>query len=249
MEQKFQYVQRLADAPLILGQRLCEWCGHGPILEQDIALSNIALDLLGLARNLLQYAAELKGEGISEDDLAFSRPEKEYQNFLLCELENGHWGKTILRQFFFDSFHYFFLNELKNSKDDRLKAIAEKSLKEVTYHLRFSSEWVIRLGDGTEESHAKMQEALNEIWPFTGEFFQVDELDLLMEKQGVAPNLNSIQKSVQQRVAEILTQATLEIPEGTWMQKGGKSGVHTEAMGFLLAEMQFMQRAYPNMQW
>jgi len=249
MQAKFEYVLRLADSPLILGQRLCEWCGHGPILEQDIALSNIALDLLGLSRNLFQYAAELKGENTSEDDLAFSRQEREYRNFLICEQDNGHWGKTLLRQFFFDVYQYYFLHNLKNSKDERLAAIAEKSLKEVTYHMRYSSEWVIRLGDGTDESHSKMQDALESLWPFTGELIQFDELDKDMEKTGIISGLSELPKQWNDKVQEILSMATLSIPEEAWMQKGGKSGVHTEAMGFLLAEMQYMQRAYPGQQW
>ncbi len=246
---KFEYVLRLADSPLILGQRLCEWCGHGPILEQDIALSNIALDLLGLSRNLFQYAAELKGGNVTEDDLAFTRQEREYQNFLICEQENGHWGKTLLRQFFFDVYQYYFLHALKNSSDERLAAIALKSIKEVTYHMRYSSEWVIRLGDGTTESHGKMLDALEALWPFTGELTQFDELDLEMEKIGVIKNLAQIPSQWTNKVIEILGMATLPIPEKGWMQKGGKSGVHTEAMGFILAEMQYMQRAYPGAKW
>jgi len=249
MQQKFQYVLRLADSPLILGQRLCEWCGHGPILEQDIALSNIALDLLGLSRNLFQYAAELKGGGVTEDDLAFTRQEREYHNFLICEQENGHWGKTLLRQFFFDVYQYYFLHQLKKSSDERLAAIAEKSIKEVTYHMRYSSEWVIRLGDGTEESHAKMKDALEDLWPFTGELLQFDELDRDMEKKLIVTDLDAIPEQWNNKVKEILEMATLSFPVKTWMQKGGKEGVHTEAMGFLLAEMQYMQRAYPGQQW
>ena len=246
---KFDYVLRLADSPLILGQRLCEWCGHGPILEQDIALSNIALDLLGLSRNFFQYAAELKGEGITEDDLAFTRQEREYHNFLICEQENGHWGKTILRQFFFDVYQFYYLHALKSSSDEKLAAIAVKSIKEVTYHMRYSSEWVIRLGDGTEESHAKMLDALEDLWPFTGELIQFDALDLEMEKNRVVNDLAQIPEQWNNKVRDILSLATLPIPEKTWMQKGGKSGVHTEAMGFILAEMQYMQRTYPGQQW
>jgi len=201
MDNKLAYVLRLADSPLILGQRLGEWCGHGPVLEQDIALSNMALDLIGMARNLFQYAAELKGGNVTEDDLAFIRKENEYRNFLLCELENGDWGKTVLRQFFFDTYHFYLLQQLKNSKDDRLKAIAIKSLKEVTYHLRYSSEWVIRLGDGTEESHQRMEQAMEDVWPYTGELCTEDDLDILMKKEGIG------------------------------------------------ADMQFMQRAYPGLEW
>ena len=171
------YTLRQADSTLILGQRLAEWCGHGPVLEQDIALTNISLDLIGQARSLYQYAAELEGKGRSEDDLAFHRDVREFYNLLLVELPKGNFGDTIARQFFFDAFNYFFYQELQQSKDERLAAIAEKSIKEVSYHLRFSSEWMIRLGDGTDVSHVKMQQAVDDVWMYTGEMFVADELD------------------------------------------------------------------------
>ena len=244
------YVLRLADSPLILGQRLSEWCGHGPVLEQDIALSNIALDLLGEARNLYQYAAELLGAGeVTEDTLALLRKELEYKNFLICELPNGDFAHTILRQFFFDNYHSLLFTELRNSKDERLAAIAAKSLKEVTYHLRYSSEWVIRLGDGTEESHRRMTAAVEKLWPYVGELCAMDDLDTWALDQGIGVDLAIFEKPWMDKTKAIFEQATLSLPEAGWMQSGGKSGKHTEHMGFLLSEMQIMQRTYPNMIW
>jgi len=250
MENKLAaYVLRLADSPLILGQRLTEWCGHGPILEQDIALSNIALDLLGEARNLFQYAAELLGNEATEDSLAMLRKELEYKNFLICELPNGDFAHTVLRQFFFDNYHSLLFSALSHSKDDRLAAIAEKSKKEVAYHLRYSSEWVIRLGDGTEESHRRMTAAIEKIWPFTGELCESDELDRWALSEGVGMDLEGFIAPWMDKTKEIFKQATLTLPDSGWMQSGGKAGKHTEHMGYLLSELQMMQRTYPNMKW
>lgn len=244
-----KYLLRFGDNALILGQRLSEWCGHGPILEQDIAVTNIALDLMGQARSWLKYAGEVEGKGRSEDDLAFLRDEREFFNVLLVEQPNEDFACTIVRQFLFDVYHFYVQEFLVHSKDEMVAAIAAKSLKEVTYHLRYSSEWMIRLGDGTEESHQKMQNALNELWVYSGELLEPDELDEEMRQLGVGPDLNQIKVLYHQKVNEILKEATLELPAVEWFQKGGKQGLHSEYLGHLLAEMQFLQRAYPGQEW
>ena len=246
---KYEYALRLGDNALILCQRLGEWCGHGPELEEDLALTNLALDLIGQARMFLSYASELEGGGRSEDDLAFLRDGSDFKNVLLVEQPNGDYGKTITRQFFFDLFMSLYYRDLCQSNDERFAAIAEKSLKEVTYHLRHSSGWLIRLGDGTEESHQRMQQAVDELWPYTGELFQMDQVDELLIQNQIAPDLNKIKSEWNQRLAESLTLATLEQPKGDWMATGGKSGTHTEHLGYLLADMQFLQRAYPGVSW
>lgn len=248
-ETLFEYVTRIADNALILGHRVSEWCGHGPSLETDIGLTNIALDLVGHARVLLQYAAKLEGKGRSDDDLAFLRDIREFKNVLLVERPNGNFADTIARQFLFDTFNYHFFAALCNSKDENLVAIAEKSIKELSYHYRYSAEWVIRLGDGTEESHAKMQEALVDIWDYAGELFEADEVDQAMLEAGIGVDLKAIKVLWDERVDAILKEATLVRPTDGWIQKGGKQGKHSEQMGFILAEMQWMQRAYPNMEW
>jgi ring-1,2-phenylacetyl-CoA epoxidase subunit PaaC len=252
-----------------MGHRLSEWSGHGPILEQDIALSNMALDHLGASRSLYQYAADqfnrlpeadkkaffaspllqqVQGQ-TDEDDLAFLRDSWDFRNALLVEQPNGNWANTIARSFYFDTFNYFFYQALQQSKDEALAAVAEKSLKEVTYHVRWSSEWVIRLGDGTEESRQKMQQALEDYWRFTGELMIPSAADKAMQEAGIAPDLESIKAQWQERIAQVVAEATLELPRGSWMQQGGKEGTHTEHLGYLLTELQFMQRAYPNMEW
>jgi ring-1,2-phenylacetyl-CoA epoxidase subunit PaaC len=244
-----EYVLRIADNALILGHRVSEWCGHGPNLETDIGLTNIALDLVGHSRSLLQYAAEVEGKGRSEDDLAFLRDIRDFKNVLLVEQDNGNFADTIARQFLFDSFNYHFYAALCNSTDQQLVAIAEKAIKELNYHYRYSAEWVIRLGDGTEESHQKMQAAIDELWPYTGELFEADEIDQAMQEAGVGVDLAAVKVLWLERVEAILKEATLERPKDSWMQKGGKQGRHSEQMGLILAEMQWMQRAYPNMEW
>lgn len=253
MENKQQalldYILRIADNALILGHRVSEWCGHGPNLETDIGLTNIALDLVGHARSLLQYAAEVEGKGRSEDDLAFLRDIREFKNVLLVEQPNGNFAETIARQFLYDTFNYHFYAALCNSTDKQLVAIAEKSIKELNYHYRYSAEWVIRLGDGTTESHQKMQEALNDLWPYAGELFAADEVDNAMKEAGIGVDLEAIKVLWEERVTAILKEATLDRPADGWIQKGGKQGRHTEQMGLILAEMQWMQRAYPNMEW
>ena len=245
----FEYVLRIADNALILGQRLSEWCGHGPILEQDIAITNIALDQIGQARTLLTYAGDLEGKGRTEDDLAYFRDTMDFKNVLLVEQPNEDWAFTIVRQFLFDSFNFFFHQMLLQSQDKKLAGIAEKSIKEVQYHLRYSSEWMIRLGDGTPTSHQKMQRALDELWMFSGELVKPDVIDQLMLANGIGPDLKEVNLLRQERIKNVLEQATLKMPENDWMQTGGKQGEHTEHLGFILSELQYIQRAYPNMKW
>jgi len=244
-----EYILHLADDALILGHRNSEWTGHGPILEQDIALSNIALDLLGQARNFYQYAANIQLKGSTEDSFAYHRNEREFKNALLVELPNGDWGKTILRQFLFSAYQFFLYGRLKATQDSTIAAIAEKSLKEVTYHLRWSSEWVIRLGDGTEESHKRMQIALDQLWPYTGELFIPSSYEITAAKENYGTDTTLLKTPWLERVHSILQEATLIIPEDSWMQKGGKTGTHSEHLGYLLAEMQYLQRSYPNSEW
>ena len=248
-QEKYKYILRIADNTLILGQRIAEWCGHGPVLEQDIAMTNIALDLIGQARSLYQYAAELEGKGRTEDDIAYLRDAWDFYNVLLVEQPNQDFAHTIVRQFLFDSFNFYFYQELLQSSDTHLAAIAEKSIKEVTYHLRYSSEWMIRLGDGTEESHERMQVALDKLWSFSEEALIADELDQKMLEAGIGIDLSKIKPLVDQKRKAIISEATLTLPENSWMQSGGKNGEHTEHLGFILAEMQYLQRAYPGMEW
>ena len=266
------YTLRLADGALILGHRLGEWCGHGPILEQDIALTNTALDHLGRARTLYQYAAEQfnllpaeekknaftsvaiqnmisAGASIDEDDLAYLRDGWDFRNELLLEQPNIDWAYTVARSFFYDAFNYFFFTQLQKSRDESLSAIAEKSLKEVTYHLRWSSEWVVRLGDGTDESHARMQQAVNELWMYTGELFNMNDTDAAMLNEAVGADLAGIKPLWMERVRSVLDEAAISIPGDAWMQQGGREGRHSEHLGYILAELQFMQRAYPGMEW
>lgn len=249
------YSLYLADNTLILAQRNAEWCGHGPILEQDIALTNISLDLLGQSRSFYQYAAQLINEAnpsaapATEDSLAFRRDVYDFKNILLNELPNGDWGNTILRQFFFSAYQFLLYQQMKHSSDATLAAIAEKSLKEVTYHLRWSSEWVIRLGDGTEESHNRMASALQELWPFTGEVFEAAAFEKTAVEAGFGIDPASLKSAWLEKVTEIFTEATLTVPPSGWMQTGGKTGKHSEYLGFILAEMQFLQRAYPDASW
>jgi ring-1,2-phenylacetyl-CoA epoxidase subunit PaaC len=247
--QHLNYLLQLGDNSLILAQRLGEWCGHGPILEQDIALSNIALDLLGQTRNLLTHAGQIEGHGRSEDDLAFLRNERQYRNVLLVEQPNGHWGTTILRQFFFDTFQYYSQQALLKSADTHLAAIAEKAIKETTYHLRFSSEWVIRLGDGTEESHTRMRSALDDLWRFVGELYTPSLADVWAHENGIGPDLEIIAQLWKAKVHEVLTEATLPVPEDQAWLLGGKTGFHTEHLGHILPEMQHLQRSYPGAEW
>ncbi len=253
--QPLSHVLHLADSSLIMGHRLSEWTGHGPMLEQDIAISNIALDLIGQARNFYQYSAEIintsnkaEEKNISEDDLAYLRDCGDFKNFLLTELPNGDWAKTTGKIFFFSTWQFFFYQNLMYSADKQLSAIAEKSLKEVTYHLRWSSEWVVRLGDGTEESKKRMQAAINDLWPYTGEMF-ISEGSISDTKNHRIMDVSHIKDDWLKKVNTVMEEATLTLPADAWMHSGGNKGIHTEHLGFLLAEMQFMQRAYPGLKW
>ncbi len=250
MTAKFEYLLRLGDNALVLSQQLSKLCGKGPALEEDMALTNVALDLLGQTRMWLTYAGELEGRGRTEDDLAFLRDAHDMRNCLLAEQPNGNYADTMVRQFLFDAWHYFLMQGLCRSSDPRIAEVAEKSLKEVTYHLRRSGDLVVRLGDGTEESHAKTQAAINELWPYSGEMFVYDAVDEAMVDEGVAPAAEGLRAAFLEHVAAILKEATLAMPSPeAWMQKGGKSGRHSEHLGYILAEMQFLQRAYPGAQW
>ena len=243
------YTLHLADNSLILGQRNSEWCGHGPVLEQDIAITNISLDLIGQARNFYQYAATLIGGDATEDTLAYLRKERDFKNCLLVEQPNGDWAQTILRQFLFSQYQYLLFEQLQHRKDEQLAAIAEKSLKEITYHLRWSSEWVIRLGDGTEESHQRMIKATDELWRYSGELFEGVGYEIKAVNDGIGVDLSKLKGSWMNKVKEIFDQATLVLPEKTFMQTGGKEGKHTEHLGYILTELQYMQRAYPGCEW
>ncbi len=247
MTNQQKYLLHLADNALILGQRLGEWCGHGPVLEQDIALTNISLDLIGQARLIYQHIASTLGG--DEDEIAFVRKEQEYFNLLLVEQSNGNFADTIARQFFFDVFNFYNYQQLTKSVDENLAAIAVKSLKEVKYHLRHSSEWVIRLGDGTTESHEKMQNAVDQLWMFTGEMFVPSSYEKELKNTGFNSDVAGIKELWMTKVEQVLQQATLTVPTDEWMQSGGKEGSHTEKMGFILAELQYMQRAYPGLKW
>jgi ring-1,2-phenylacetyl-CoA epoxidase subunit PaaC len=250
------YNLHLADNALILAQGNSAWCGHGPILEQDIAITNITLDLIGQARNFYQYAATLINRltdkqinPATEDTLAYLRDNREFKNCLLVEQINGDWGKTIVRQFVFTSYQYLLCDKLQHSADEQLAAIAEKALKEVAYHLRWSSEWVIRLGDGTEESHTRMSKAVEELWPYVDEMFTPAEYETELLKENISVDVASLKNIWMQKTGEIFSEANLVIPEKKFAQQGGKRGIHTEHLGYILAEMQFLQRAYPNLTW
>jgi ring-1,2-phenylacetyl-CoA epoxidase subunit PaaC len=247
--QLINYLLHLADNALILGHRNSEWCGHGPILEQDIAITNISLDLIGQSRYLYQYAASIKGEGATEDSLAYLRDVREFKNCLMLELPKGDWAETVLRQYLFSQFQILQYRALQESADQQLSAIAEKAMKETAYHLRWSSEWVVRLGDGTEESTRRMKNAVDHLWSYTGELFMpsVYEKACAEIKTGIDPA--SLKEQWYTSVQKVFTEATLELPPMGWSQSGGKDGMHTEHLGFVLAELQFMQRAYPGNEW
>jgi len=248
-EQLYQYILGIADNSLILGQRLGELCGHGPSLETDIACTNISLDLLGQVRSYFQYAAKIAGDGRTEDDIAMLRQEREYLNVLLVEQPNTDFGYTMARQCLFDVYHLLFLKELQKSKDLTLSAIASKAIKEVSYHQRFSSDWIKRLGDGTVESHSRIQKTIDDLWTYTDELFHQTEADKVMVKEGIGVDVSKLKGSYYKTVKSVLEEATLSIPEIKYFQKGGKQGIHTEYMGYLLAELQYMQQAYPDMEW
>ena len=242
------YALRLGDNGLVLAQRLGAWCGHAPELEIDLALANIGLDLLGQARNFLSYAAELNGSG-DEDTLAFGRDERQFSNVLLVEQPNGNFADTIARQFFIDAWHVALFSRLVNSRDAQIAAIAAKGLKEVRYHLRFSRGWLERLGNGTDYSTQLMQQAVNNLWRFTGELFMADELDISLSEQGIAVDPRELETEWQTTVHTALLDAGLQIPEEAAFRRGGKQGLHSEHLGPMLAEMQYLQRSYPGQQW
>jgi len=267
------YTLHLADDALILGHRNSEWTGHGPVLEQDIAISNIALDLIGQARNFYQYAARLINAessdehtgmtgttgfhqslqtpaGIAtEDTLAYQRDSWDFKNCLLVEQTNGDWAKTILRQFLFSNYQFHLYKKLQHSPDYDLASISEKAYKEVAYHLRWSSEWVIRLGDGTGESHSRMEQALGDLWKFTGELLLPSPYEQALAAEGTGVDLSGLRPGWDQSVNDVFAEACLSVPLSSWMQSGGKEGRHTEELGYILAEMQFLQRAYPGNEW
>lgn len=242
---QIDFILSLADSALILGQRNAEWCAHGPILEQDIAITNITLDLIGQARNFYQYAAALLNEkdnrNETEDTLAYLRNEREFKNLLICELPNVDWAQTILRQFLFSSFQLLVYGQLEKNDDKQLAAIATKSIKEINYHNKWSSEWVIRLGDGTEESLNRMKQAIDALWTYTGEFFTPVDYEPI--------DMNGLKEKWMKKISSVFEEATLVVPEKTFMQSGGKKGIHTEHLGYILAEMQHLQRTYPGAEW
>ena len=248
-EALFKYILRIADNSLILSQRLSEWTSKGPFLEEDLALTNITLDILGQANSLLEYAAQTEGKGRSSDDLAFLRNEREFYNTLLVEQPNGDYAQTILRQCMIDNFDLLFYTELAKSKDETLAAIAVKSIKEITYHLRHTSSWVDRFGSGTEESHNRLQKALNELWRFTDELFEMNEIDEVLLKEKIAVDLKALKPIWKKQVDAIFEKANLKLPETVFMQTGSRNAKHTEHLGYILAEMQYLPRVHPAAKW
>lgn len=243
------YSLRLGDNALILSHRLSELCSKAPFIEEDLALTNIALDLLGRAQALLKYAGEVEGINKSEDDLAYRREEKNYYNTLLVEQANSDFAFVIARQLFVSTFEFHFYSELEKSKDETLSAIASKTLKEIKYHLQHAADWTVRLGDGTEESHNKMQKAISNLWMYTGELFEMDSVDLLLLPEGIAVDSSLIKPKWRESIVAVLQEATLNLPEDSYMQTGGRKGVHSEYLGHILSEMQYLQRAYPDAKW
>jgi len=248
-EALYIYLLRLADQHLILGHRLSEMSSKGPFLEEDIACSNIALDLIGNANHILQYAAEVEGKNKTADDLAFLRDERNFYNTFLAEQPNVDFAYVMVRHFFADVFDSLVYAELTKSSDETLAAIAAKALKEITYHLRHTSKWIIRLGDGTEVSKTRVQNAINELYRFTGELFEMNEVDTILINEKIACDLSALHTPWLAKVNAVLTEATLTLPSDTFMQRGSRNGVHTEHLGFLLAEMQHLHRAFPGAQW
>ncbi|MCZ6831852.1 MAG: phenylacetate-CoA oxygenase subunit PaaC [Gammaproteobacteria bacterium] len=244
-----QYAVRLADDALILGHRLSEWCSRGPFLEEDLALSNVALDYIGRARMFYGYAAELSGDDRSEDDFAFLRDCRDFGNLLIHELPRGDFAFTMARQYLVDVHSVAFMTDLQSSTDATLAAIAGKAVKESNYHLRRSRDWMLRLGGGTEESHRRLQHAVDELWGFTPEMFEMDELEKSLAGQGVAVDVSRLQPAWDTEVRATLAAANMSIPEEDWQVSGGRQGKHTEWLGHLLSDLQFMQRAYPGLEW
>ncbi|MBA3662614.1 MAG: phenylacetate-CoA oxygenase subunit PaaC [Bacteroidetes bacterium] len=248
-EALFNYTLRLGDCSIILAQRLCEWTSKGPFLEEDLALTNIALDIFGRGKSLLEYAGRVEGKGRNEDHLAFFRTDRQFKNYLICEQENGDYAKTMVRQCMIDAFDLLLYTELSKSKDETLAGISAKSVKEITYHKRHSFSWVNRFGNGTEESKTRAQTALNELWRFTGELFEVEEPDEILIKEGVAVDVKSFYSKWENEVKNLFEKANLTIPEIVFMQTGGRKGLHTEHLAYLLAEMQALPRMYPDAKW
>jgi ring-1,2-phenylacetyl-CoA epoxidase subunit PaaC len=250
MDALFQFLLRMGDNTLVLGHRVSEWCGHSPVLEEDIALANTALDMIGQTQLWLGLAGEVEGKGRSADDLAFLRDAWDFRNVLLAELPNGDFGQTMMRQFLFDAWNVTMLGRLMKSSDKRVADIAEKASKEAAYHVERSGDTVVGLGDGTEESHARMQAALEYLWPYVGEMFESDEVDAAMVAAGIAPDPASLRGEWDELVGRVLSEATLTIPQGKYAHKGGRTGyMHTEHLGHLLTSMQWLQRAYPGAKW
>lgn len=254
--QLINYILHLADSTLILAQRNSEWCAHGPILEQDIAITNISLDLLGQSRNFYQYAAELINNSgdkqinkETEDSLAYLRGEREFKNLLLTELPNGDWAQTVLKQFLFSVFQSLLFEQLGKSNDEQLVAIAKKSIKETTYHIKWSSDWVIRLGDGTDESHSRMNKAIEALWEYTGELFIAADYETGCANEGIGTDSSLLKQQWLQQVKDVFEEATLSMPSERYMHTGGKQGTHTEHLGYILAEMQSLQRTYLGAEW
>lgn len=246
----FQFLLRMGDNTLVLGHRVSDWCGHAPVLEEDIALANTALDLIGQTQMWLGLAGEIEGQGRTADDLAYLRDAWDFRNVLLVEQPNGDFGQTILRQYLFDAWHDLMLLGLLDSTETRVAEIAEKASKEARYHLERSADTVIGLGDGTEESHSRMQAALTLLWPFVGEMLAPDDLDRELGKAGIAPDLEGLAADYHRTVSAVLTEATLAIPHDPFTHSGGKSGVrHSEHLGHMLTQMQWLQRAYPGATW
>lgn len=248
-EALFKYCLRLGDDALILGHRLSELCSRAAFIEEDLALTNISLDMIGRAQAILKYAGEVEAKGNSEDDLAYRRSEPNYLNHLLVEQENGDFAHTIARQLFVSTFEYFLYSDLERSTDPTISAIASKAIKEVKYHFEHAAEWTVRLGDGTEESHGRMQKAIDDLWMYTGELFEMDEVENSLLKEGVIADLIPIKSQWQIKLQNVLTEATLTMPEDGYMQTGGRTGRHTEKLGHILSEMQYLQRAYPDAKW
>lgn len=248
-EALFEYCLRLGDTSLVLGQRLAEWCGHGPVLEEDIALTNISLDLIGQTRAFYTYACQVEGKGRTEDDLAYFRDERDFRNLLIVEQPNGDFGQTIMRQLMVSCFYYHYYSSLKKSKDETLSPLAEKSLKEVAYHLRHSADWTIRLGQGTEESARRMRNAIDELWIFVEDMFDMDKTDELLIKAGIGVDTAPVRAEWETQMKQILTEAGLNIPEKPYAVRGSRQGKHSEHLGHLLAEMQAVQRSIPGAQW
>lgn len=248
-EALFSYTLRLGDNALILGHRLSEWSSKGPLLEEDIAMTNMALDLIGRADAMLKYAAQVEEKGRTEDDLAYKRGERQFLCNLIVQLPNGDFGYTIARQLIMSAFDICLYEELVKSKDETIAAISAKAVKEVKYHLKFATDWTLRLGDGTEESHQRIQKSFNDIWMYTGELFEMNEVDAILIKEGIAVDLNSLKARWKKIMTEVLLEATLTVPADAYMQTGSRKGVHTENLGYILAEMQYLQRAYPDAKW